>query len=40
MCGPTNYFLQNERFIIDVLQENGYGSGVEIVQSTASYRTM
>lgn len=39
VCGPTNYFLQNERFIIDVLQENGYGTGIGITQSTASYRT-
>ena len=39
VCGPTNNFLQNQRFIIDALQENEYGSGIEVVQSTASYRT-
>jgi len=38
VCGPTNNFFQNQRFIIDALQENGYGSGIDVVQSTASYR--
>lgn len=39
ICGPTNYFLQNQRFIKDVLQEHNYGTGVEVTQSKASYRT-
>jgi hypothetical protein len=39
VCGPTNYFLQNQRFIGDLLQENDYGAGIEVTQSKASYRT-
>jgi len=39
VCGPTNYFLQNQRFIGDMLHENNYGAGIEVMQSKASYRT-